>query len=148
LGDILNIRVTAQTLNEEDVAKAWPALCTLAWPQWMDSLKLSAMRLARLPDSAPRISAAEQALGRKKHGVLELAQSLEDIHDMGETPARLLPVLQKPLARVKTVSGQLSKALSAWKTQEANLLSNQLEDALDEAEQAVSLRAEKPLTDI
>jgi hypothetical protein len=127
----------AQTLNEEDAARAWPALCTLVWPQWMDALKLSSMRLTRLWGDAARSSPVERLAGRTKHGVLELAQSLEDIFDIGETPAELLPALREPVARIKTISGQLNKALSDWKAREANLLTDQLENALDTAEQAV-----------
>jgi hypothetical protein len=134
LGDILSIRVMAQTLNEEDVARAWPALCTLVWPQWTDTLGLNSMRLA---GPAARTSPVERILGRTKHGVLELAQGLEDISAIGEIPPELLPALQEPAARIKSVSGRLNKALSDWKTQEANLLAGHLEDALDAAERAV-----------
>jgi hypothetical protein len=131
----------AQTLNEEEVAGAWPALCALVWPRWADTLKLQPLRLAGLPGSAPWPSSVEQFFGQRKHGVLELAQSLDDLFRIDEAPDHLLPAVREPLTRLKTVYRQLNKALADWKTQEAHLLTNQLEDALNAMEEAM-LRAD------
>jgi hypothetical protein len=134
VGDILNIRVIAQTMDEEDVAKAWPGLCTLVWPQWMNTLKLQAMRFARLNGGR---SSVERMFGQKKHGVMELAQSLTDIFNIGEIPVDIVSFAKEPAARVTAVHDRLVRALADWNTQEANLLSNQLETALDVAEKAI-----------
>ncbi|MDR1241421.1 MAG: hypothetical protein LBM00_01345 [Deltaproteobacteria bacterium] len=141
MGDILTLRLMAQTLNEEEVAAAWPALCTLVWPAWADTLKLQTLRLAGLSGSVPRSSSVERFFGQKKHGVLELAQGLEDFFSIDEAPGHLLSAVREPLARLKTVYRQLNKALEDWKTQEANLLTNRLEEALNALEEAM-LRAD------
>jgi hypothetical protein len=143
LGDILSIRVLAQTMDEEDVARTWPALCTLVWPRWMSMLKLQSMQLMHIIGPTLGPSSVERLFGQKQHGVLELAQSLADIFRIGESPSCVLPAVKEPLAKMEVIFKQLNKALADWKTQEANLLTNELENALNAMEQAILLVAQQ-----
>jgi hypothetical protein len=130
-------------MDEEDVARTWPALCTLVWPRWMNMLKLQSMRLIQIIGPTLGPSSVEQLFGQKQHGVMELAQSLEDIFRIDESPGCVLPAVKEPLAKMEVIFKQLNKALADWKTQEANLLTNQLEDALNVMEQAILLATQQ-----
>jgi hypothetical protein len=123
-------------MDEEEVAKTWPGLCTLVWPDWTRRLRLRTWNLDKLMGPALGPSAVEKALGQRKHGVVELAQGLEDLLGFGDLPGAICEALQEPAAKVGKTSRSLAKALSDWDVQRANALTNELESALDLAEKA------------
>lgn len=139
MGDILSIRVMAQTLDEEEVAKAWPALCTLVWPDWTRRLRLKTWNFDKIMGPVLGPSAVEKALGQRKHGVVELAGGLADLAAFGELPEQLGAALKEPAARVAKVNAALAEALADWDARRANRLTNDLETALDEADKAAEL---------
>ncbi len=131
MGKLLNIRVMAQTYNEEDVAKAWPRLCALAWPQWSTKLGLK--------DLGIKTSVSvESSLGARPHGVVELASALPDLLKFGDLPKNVAEVLQAPVKEVAGINHALAVALGDWRTKEALELATALEEALDKAEQSIT----------
>lgn len=125
MGRILFIRVSAVTFDEKDVVKAWPALCATVWPDPELDGVTSAARLAR--KLAP-------AVGR---GVLELADGLTDMMRFGNVPKEWKAALEGPAGRLEEVRRYLDQALSDRNAQKAYALTDDIEKALDEAEQAV-----------
>lgn len=111
MGRILQIRVIASTYRPQDVLQHWPRLCALAWPGERD-----------LPES--------------RLGVLQLVDALSDQQQFGEwssnTQGKLATLLQKAVRQ----KSALQNALADWDAQKANELSFNLEDILDEMEQA------------
>lgn len=138
MGKVLNIRVMAQTYNEEDVAAAWPNLCSLIWPEWTSRLKIKT-ESSILPDvdmiSGP--GPVEKALGPKPHGVMELAGSLDDMLRFGGMGAPAVSALEPDFTEVTTLHTALEKALADWKVTEAQSLTVQLEEALTRAEESL-----------
>ena len=104
MGKYLQIRVSAWTYSEEDVAAAWPALIALAWP-----------RPAR-PD--------------ERRGVLELAAALENELSFGDWPRDVAEALRDDIARIGRLRRVLEEALSDWEPRKSNMLSDELEDEL------------------
>ena len=139
MGDILSIRVMAQTMDEEEVAKTWPGLCTLVWPDWTGRLRLKTWNFDKIMGPVSGPSAVEKSLGQRKHGVVELAQGLADLLGFGELPAPVREALKGPAAVVDKTNRDLAKALSDWDVQRANSLTNELENALEQAEKAAEL---------
>lgn len=136
MGKILNIRVMAQTYNEDDVAETWPRLTMLAWPEW--SAKLGMDRIKdNLPGYSAGESAVEKALGARKHGVMELAEALPDVVRFGNIPAPIADALKEPAARTEKLRRELEKALGDWDIKTASALTDKLEDALGAAEQSL-----------
>lgn len=136
MGKVLNIRVMAQTLNEDEVAKVWPRLVLLAWPEWMAKLGLE--RIAdKLPGYSAGISPVEKALGLRTHGVMELAEALPDLLKFGDLAANITAALEEPVALVEKLKGELDSALADWDTKTASALSFKLEDALTDAERSL-----------
>ena len=136
MGKILDIRVMAQTYNEDDVAKAWPRLVLLAWPEW--SAKLGLDRVSDdLPGYSVGLSPVEKALGQRKHGVMELAEALPDLLKFGDLPDNLTRVLKEPVELVDKLKRELDSALGDWNTKSASALTFKLEDALGAAERAI-----------
>lgn len=129
----------AQTMDEEEVAKAWPGLCTLVWPDWTGRLKLKTWNFDKLLGPTLGPSAVEKALGQRKHGVVELAQGLADLLDFGELPEPIRAALKEPAAVAGKANRDLAKALADWDVQRANSLTNELENALEQAEKAAEL---------
>lgn len=137
MGKILNIRVMAQTYNEDDVAKAWPRLVLLAWPEW--SAKLGMERIAdKLPGYSAGTSPVEKALGPRKHGVMELAEALPDLLKFGDLADNISSALKEPVALVDKLKREMDSALANWDAKSASALSFKLEDALSAAEKSLS----------
>ncbi|MDR2891684.1 MAG: hypothetical protein LBV80_01155 [Deltaproteobacteria bacterium] len=158
MGNILNIRVIAQTLNEEEVGKAWPGLCALVWPEWSARLQLCTPSMKKLlgskqgPAQGSKQDSAlcwtlgpspvEKALGKRRHGVAELAEGLCDLLcmglAMGSLPERVAEALREPGDKIAEALKGLNAALAAWNPTEANVMSNTLELALDLAERTLT----------
>lgn len=116
MGKLLQIRVIAQTYDEDELEKAWPRLHALAWPE----------------DKAP----TPYMPGK---GVLELVQNLDEGRQFGpwskETRAALTPGIEQ----AKQLKQQLENALAEWDATQANALSNQLEESLSDLEREAPL---------
>jgi hypothetical protein len=136
LGKILDIRVTARTYSEDDVAKTWPRLALLAWPEWSAGLGMDRVSDS-LPGYSPGISLAEKALGTRKHGVMELAQALPDLLKFCGLPDNFVKALEEPVSLVERLRRELEAALGDWDTKSALALTFKLEDALGAAERSL-----------
>ena len=137
MGKILGIRVQAQTYNEDDVASAWPRLCSLVWPLWASRLALENVRLDGFgPVSEP--GPVEKSLGGRKHGVLELAQAISDVVKFGSLPGEVMDILAVPAEKLKEISVSLETTLGSWDARGANRLTDELEDVLSAVEQALA----------
>lgn len=108
MGEVLQIRVVAQTYKPESVERRWPALFSLAWPS---------------PSPA-----------WPHKGVMELPEALFEQLSLGEWPKDRQEVLRGPISKVLDIRGRLEAALAERKPQEADRLSYELEDSLDELE--------------
>ena len=138
MGKILSIRVMAQTLNEEDVANAWPGLCTIVWPEWMSSMHKEDKSVIRHMHPDMFSGAIEAALSKRKHGAAELAASLEDVLYFGKFSKNFKTALLAPTKLVSAASKTLSQALADWDVQKANKATDEIEEALYKAENAIS----------
>lgn len=136
MGKLLDIRVTARTYDEDAVAKAWPRLVALAWPEWSARLGMDGIR-DYVPGYAAGQSPVEKALGGRGHGVVELAEALPDALKFGGIPDGVAAVLQAPVAEAEKIKRELDAALGDWNAQKASALTFQLEDALSRAEQSL-----------
>ncbi|WP_027720883.1 hypothetical protein [Maridesulfovibrio zosterae] len=108
MGQVLQIRVMAQTYDESEVEKKWPHLVESAWqlPQ---------------PPGLP-------------HGVLELVDDLKGRLDLGMMSADMTENLSETVREAYNLKVRLEKALGDWKASEANTISYDLEDVLSAAE--------------
>ncbi|MCM0755135.1 hypothetical protein M7784_07720 [Desulfovibrio aminophilus] len=111
MGRYLQVRVSVSTVDEDAVARAWPALAKLAWADG-------------LPPEGRR-------------GVLELTAALADRLGLGMLPAEAAKALDKPARRAEALRLELEEALAGRKPAEADKATYALEDALDEAEDLV-----------
>ncbi len=128
MGRILTIRLSAVTYSEEDVFRAWPRLCDLAWPGkgqvFSDGWKPN-------PESfAPPVAA-----DRVRRGVVELANALLEESRLGDWDDTVQNSLRPELASLEKAVRQLETALADWQPQAANLASNSIEDSLDALEE-------------
>ena len=109
MGKALQIRVTAVTWNEDLLEQLWPQLSELAF-------------------SVP--------IKHENHGVLEMVRALDEgLQFLPWSQARraaLGPGIHEE-ARIKAA---LEAALADWQPREANVLSDKLEDVLDDLERA------------
>ena len=109
MGKVLQIRVIATTWNDDLVEDYWP-------------------RLARLSFGLP--------IKFENHGVLEMVRGLaEGLQFMKWSDARKA-AMGPGIEKVAEIRREIEKALSDWNPRQANELSNQLEDALDQLERA------------
>lgn len=136
MGKLLDIRVTAKTYNEEDVAKTWPGLVALAWPEWSSRLGLKSIDKS-LAGFSIQASPVEASLGAKPHGVVELASALPDLLKFADLPDNIISAMQTPVKDVEDASSALAKALGDWNTKEALDITFKLEAALTKAEEAL-----------
>lgn len=136
MGKILNIRVMAQTYNEDEVARAWPRLCSIVWPKWFARLGFEGLD-KKVPGLALGETPVEKALGAKTHGVVELASALPDLVKLGDLPKNVAAVLEEPAADVERAAAALAAALGNWDVKKATPLTFELEDALGKAEESL-----------
>lgn len=109
MGRHLQVRVVAQTYRPEDILKDWPRLAHLAWEGEL-----------ALPNGVMR-------------GVLDLVQDLFDklrFDAPSEARKALSPGVEKAMAAKRA----LEEALSSWDAAEANRLSQDIEQLLDDLE--------------
>lgn len=112
MGRVLQIRVIAQTVSASDVGWNWRRLCLLAF--------------GKAPSD-----------DNKKAGVLELVDALQDKFRFGDLDQELKDKIEPRLEKVISIRHALDEALAEWNPSKANVLSNELEDALDSLEDIV-----------
>ena len=109
MGKALQIRVSAVTWNQDLLEKLWPKLTELAL-------------------SVP--------IKHEKHGVLEMVRALGDglqFLPWSEARRKAMSAGIEEAVRLKQA---LETALADWQPREANILSDKLEDVLDNLEKA------------
>ncbi len=111
----------AQTYNEDEVVKAWPKLCGLAWPQRRGWTGRSA-----LPED----------LARRTYGVADLVRDLADAAAFADWPGGLKKLLGPGIEEAENLHKELEAALADWDPRKANRLSDELEDRLDQLERS------------
>lgn len=109
MGKALQIRVSAVTWNEDLLEELWPKLTGLAF-------------------SVP--------IKHEKHGVLEMVRALDEGLTFMKWSKARQEALGPGIREAARLKQNLEKALADWQPREANVLSDQLEDVLDQLEQA------------
>ena len=113
MGKILQIRVSASTYDLDEVYRQWPGLSKLAWGD-------------------RRFSEA------KAVGVRELTSVLEDKWKFGEDWLQeLKDRVGKAVPTLRELDARLENALADRRADEADRISYELEDALDELERLI-----------
>ena len=108
MGTVLQIRVSAETFSEDEVRKKWPALWNLVWEDGGD------------------------AVPRK--GVLELVQAVFNAVRAGLIGREQADALREKADRAEEMRLSLQDLLAGRKPSEADKLSYEIEDCLDELE--------------
>jgi hypothetical protein len=109
VGRTLQIRVSAWTFDPAEVEKRWPRLVALGF-------------------SPP-------VLLKQERGVLELTDNLVDRHGIGVLPEDAQKALTEPVKRLGAARERLTAALAEWNARAANTATDDIEEALDDAEQ-------------
>lgn len=130
MGKILTIRLSAVTYNEEEVFRAWPRLCSLAWP---GKGEISAQGWRPSVTLFPPPLAATQP----NYGVLTLAKVLLEEQRFGSWPSELIRLLDPAIGGLAAAVNKLEDALANWQPQAANTETNAIEDALDTMERVL-----------
>ena len=115
MGNVLFIRVSAQTYSETAMRKAWPGLCRLALP-------------------GDEYSVAPAA---REKGVLDLVTALTEGVHFSVFPKEVLPILAPHARELEQLQGQLETALGDHDVPQAKQQANAIERALDKAENAL-----------
>jgi len=114
MGNVLQIRVMAQTYDESEVEKKWPYLVKTAWDE-------------------------PQATGRP-HGVVELVEDLRDKLELGMLSDEKAEAMSVSIRKAYELKQRLETALGNWKASEANTISYDLEEELSVAERIAAKR--------
>lgn len=109
MGKALQIRVSAVTWNEDLLEQYWPLLSELAF-------------------SVP--------IKHEKHGVLEMVRALDQGLEFMKWSDARRAAMGPGIREAARLKEELEAALADWQPREANTLSDQLEDVLDQLEQA------------
>jgi hypothetical protein len=105
----------AHTYDESDLAKAWPTLWTLGFPETSPSPMMS-----------------------RTKGVLELVDSLADQIRFEMIDPSVQKALRPGVDQAKKLKNELEQALADWNPQKANTLSDRLEETLNDLEKMAS----------
>ena len=116
MGKYLQIRVSATTYKPAELESAWPKLHEFAWPNQKGAY----------------------APAHEVHGVMEMAQALDDQSRFGEWDDYTKKTLASGIEEALKVTAQLEKALEEWDPRRANSLSDHLEDLFSELEKAAA----------
>lgn len=108
MGKILQIRVSASTHDLRAVSRAWPRLVAIVQ--------------------------AGGATGLDTIGVLELIEKMHDQARFGLMPDDAKRLLGSGLDNLTSLKRRLETALENWQAQEANLLSDAIEDTMTQLE--------------
>lgn len=110
MGKLLQVRVMAYTVDPDGVALAWPKLSGLAYP-------------------------AGHGYAPARRGVVELVETLSARLSADELSRELVLRLKPGLAKAAEAVAALSEALASWKADEAQRLTERIENLLDELEE-------------
>jgi len=113
MGKLLQVRVSASTIDPGKVEKIWPNLSRLAYPAGNDY--------------APA-----------KRGVLEIIETLRARMVVGEVAKPVAALIEPSLAKAEGLVARFEEALGSWDVNTARALSEKIEDALDEVEDRAS----------
>lgn len=108
MGAVLQIRVSAETFSEKEVRNKWPELWKLIWDEGGD------------------------AVPRK--GVLELAQAVFNAVRAGLVDSRQADALRENAEAVEKMRLRMQEVLANRQPGEADKLSYEIEDCLDDLE--------------
>ncbi len=114
VGRVLQIRVSASTFNPDDLDREWPVLVSLGF-------------------TPPVILEQER-------GVLQLVENLADRLDMGVLPEEAARDLGDFIRKAAAAKERLEAALAEWNARLANQCSDEIEQALDDAEKTAGKR--------
>lgn len=112
MGKFLQVRVTANTVSEADVAKEWSSLYDLVWGEGGDAVP--------------------------SKGVLELAQAVFDGVRAGLIDSEKAAKLKDKAEKAEDLRFKIVDALNARDPKEADKLSYEIEDCLDSLEDIAS----------
>jgi len=115
MGKLLQVRVSASTVDPGKVDDAWPILSHLAYPPGHDY--------------APA-----------KRGVLELIETLRARVSAGEVSPGVALRIDPGLGKAEALSRELAEALAAWQAEKAQMLTEKIEDALSDLEDQAGYR--------
>ncbi|BAV92207.1 conserved hypothetical protein [Candidatus Desulfovibrio trichonymphae] len=110
MGKALQIRVSAVTWNEDLMEEIWPKLSELAF-------------------SVP--------IKHEGHGVLEMVRALDEGLMFMQWSCARKKAMGEGIRRAAGLKKALEEALANWQPREANALSDQLEDTLDQLETSI-----------
>lgn len=132
MGRILSIRLSASTYNTDDVFRAWPHLCSLAWPG-RGELVGAAWR----PSSVSGALAPPIAVNEARFGVLDLVRDLMEEFRFGDWDDETKKLLESGMDDLHAAETALVNALADWQPQSANRATDDIEDALDKLERVL-----------
>ena len=113
MGEIIQIRVMAQTFDPEEAKKRWGDLAAAAFD--MDNLQIKA----------------------EKDFHIKLVDALVDRNKLGQLPPKLKEAIQEDLQTAGQLRNKLQKSLSDWDPRTADKAAYELEDVLDRMQQNV-----------
>ena len=109
MGKLLQVRVSAATIDPGKVEDAWPILSHLAYPPG-------------------------NAYAPAQRGVLELVDTLQARVSAGEVPDGVSARIRPGVEALKRLVESLKEALASWQAEKAQMLTEKIEDALDDLE--------------
>ncbi|WP_291321722.1 hypothetical protein [Desulfonatronospira sp.] len=113
MGEIIQIRVMAQTHDPEEAKKRWGDLAAAAFD--MDNLQVKA--------------------GKDFH--IKLVDALVDRKKLGLLPPKLQAAIEKDLHQALELRNRLVKSLGDWDPRAADKSAYELEDILDRMQQSI-----------
>lgn len=111
MGRVLQVRVMAYTFDPREVERQWPALYRLTFPSTAES----------------------------EHGVRELVASFADRLRFGAVPKEIKEALTPGSDKAEAVVARLEAALGEWDSRQANKITDELEEVLDQMEKKARL---------
>lgn len=136
MGRILTIRLSAVTYNTEEVFRAWPNCCALAWPG-----KGEASGGVWRPAFVSANLAPPVAADVPRYSVQELVRDLLEEYEFGDWDSTLKSRVAADMDDLRKAFEMLASALADWKPQPANAATDAVEDALDKLEREVAYAA-------
>jgi hypothetical protein len=109
MGKLLQVRVSAATIDPGKVEDAWPVLWHLAYPPG-------------------------HGYAPAKPGVLELVDTLHARLAAGDVPQAVAGRIRSGVEALTKLVESLREALAAWQPEKAQLITEKIEDALDDLE--------------
>ncbi len=111
MGKILVVRVSASTYDDADVKKRYPLLYQFAWPVNDDYIPAA-----------------------QRFGIMELITTLDEAIDFADWPQNVKTVLAPFIEEISHLQKTMQELILAWQPKEADAISYQIEEKLDELE--------------